>query len=214
MATEEHPITRYNEQFDAIVLAAGSGTRFGGGKLLAPWGAGVLLHGALAAARAAPVRTVTVVVGAGAEAVADAARRFDPGVRVVLAHDHAEGMGASLRAGISSLPADCAGAFVFLGDMPRVPTAVLAPMAEAVRAGAVASAPMFEGRRGNPVLLASALFSRLLALTGDAGARGVLQGLGEGLAVVLSPDDGVLFDVDRPEDLARFTGPDAAPDPG
>ena len=118
-------------------------------------------------------------------------------------------MGASLRAGISSLPADCAGAFVFLGDMPRVPTAVLAPMAEAVRAG-----PMFEGRRGNPVLLASALFSRLLALTGDAGARSVLQGLGEGLAVVLSPDDGVLFDVDRPEDLARFTGPDAAPDSG
>ena len=214
MATEEHPITRYNEQFDAIVLAAGSGTRFGGGKLLAPWGGGVLLHGALAAARAAPVRTVTVVVGAGADAVADAARRYDPGIRIVLAQDHAEGMGASLRAGVAGLAADCAGAFVFLGDMPRVPTAVLAPMADAVRAGALAAAPLFDGRRGNPVLLASALFPGLLALTGDAGARGVLQGLGDRLALVPSPDDGVLFDVDRPEDLARFTGADPAEGPG
>jgi molybdenum cofactor cytidylyltransferase len=189
------------EPFEAVVLAAGSGSRFGGGKLLAAWGAGVLLEGALAVAFAAPVRDVTVVIGADAEAVAAAAREFDPRVLIVHAHDHAEGMGASLRAGIASLPADTAGVFVFLGDMPRAPTAVLQPMADAVRAGALAAAPVFRGQRGNPVLLARDLFPRLLTLTGDAGARGVLQGLGERLALVESPDDGVLFDVDRRSDL-------------
>jgi molybdenum cofactor cytidylyltransferase len=142
------------------------------------------------------------VIGADAAAVADAARHFDARTLIVRAADYAEGMGASLRAGIASLPADTAGAFVFLGDMPRVPTAVLRRMAEAVQAGAEAAAPVFQGRRGNPVLLSRALFPRLLALTGDAGARGVLQALGDRLVLVEAPDDGVLFDVDRPEDLA------------
>jgi molybdenum cofactor cytidylyltransferase len=193
----------FGNAFEAVVLAAGSGNRFGGGKLLAAWGAGVLLEGALAAAFAAPVRTVTVVIGAEAEAVAAAARSFDPRVLVVHAPDYAEGMGASLRTGVASLPTDADGAFVFLGDMPRVPSAVLRRMADAVVAGAEAAAPLFEGRRGNPVLLARSLFPELLALTGDAGARGVLQGLGGRLALVESPDDGVLFDVDRPDDLTQ-----------
>ena len=186
---------------EAVVLAAGSGSRFGGGKLTAAWGPGVLLEGALAAAFAAPVRSVTVVIGAEAQAVASAARAFDPRVLVVHAPDHAEGMAASLRTGIASLPPDADGAFVFLGDMPRVPTAVLDRMAAALRDGALAVAPAFQGRRGNPVLLDRVLFPDLINLTGDAGARGVLQGLGERLVLVESPDDGVLFDVDTPQDL-------------
>lgn len=188
--------------FEAIVLAAGSGSRFGGGKLLAPWKSGVLLHGALAAAFAAPARGVTVVTGADAEAVAAVARAFDPRVRIVHAADHAQGMGASLRAGVGSLPDDTAAAFVFLGDMPRAPHAVLRPLAEAVERGAPAAAPTFDGRRGNPVLLGRELFPDLRALTGDEGARRVLQGLGDRLALVEAPDDGVLFDVDEPKDLA------------
>ncbi|THD57072.1 nucleotidyltransferase family protein [Phenylobacterium sp.] len=191
------------DAFEALVLAAGSGSRFGGGKLMASWGSGVLLEGALAAAFVAPVRSVTVVIGADAEAVAAASRSFDPRVLVVHAPNHAEGMAASLRTGVASLSPDADGAFVFLGDMPRVPTAVLQRMADAVIAGALAAAPVFEGRRGNPVLLSRTLFPDLLALTGDAGARGVLQGLGERLALVESPDDGVLFDVDVRGDLSR-----------
>jgi molybdenum cofactor cytidylyltransferase len=186
---------------EAVVLAAGSGTRFGGGKLLAAWDAGVLLEGALTAAFAAPARSVTVVIGADADAVAAAARAFDPRALIVHAADHAEGMAASLRAGIASLPPDADGVFVFLGDMPRVPTTLLGRMAEALLDGALAVAPVFQGRRGNPVLLDRTLFPQLLALTGDAGARGVLQSLGERLVLVESPDDGVLFDVDKPSDL-------------
>lgn len=188
--------------FEAIVLAAGSGSRFGGGKLLAPYGDGVLLHAALAAAFAAPVRGVTVVTGADADALAAAARAFDPGVRLVHAPDHAEGMGASLRTGVAALPPDTAAAFVFLGDMPRVPHAILPRLATALAAGAPAAAPVFQGRRGNPVLLGRDLFPQLLALKGDEGARRILQALGERLALVEAPDDGVLFDVDVPDDLA------------
>ena len=120
-----------------------------------------------------------------------------------VAPDYAEGMGASLRTGIASLPADTDGAFVFLGDMPRVPTAIFGQMVQALIGGALAAAPVYRGQRGNPVLLDRTLFPQLLALTGDAGARGVLQDLGERLVLIESPDDGVLFDVDEPGDLAR-----------
>ena len=194
-------------EFEAIVLAAGSGRRFGGGKLLAPWNDGVLLDGALTAAFAAPVRQVTVVTGAEADRVAAAARgraqqlgQADR-LRLVHAPDHLEGMGASLRTAAAALPSHAAGVFVFLGDMPRVPVAVLELLAAAVRAGAAAAAPVFQGQRGHPALIGRDLAPALLTLKGDAGARAVLEDLGDALALVEAPDDGVLFDVDERGDL-------------
>ncbi|MFZ5670714.1 MAG: NTP transferase domain-containing protein, partial [Pseudomonadota bacterium] len=68
-------------------------------------------------------------------------------------------------------------------------------------AGAPAAAPVFEGRRGHPVLFGASLFPALLALRGDQGAGRLLDGLDEGLARVRAGDDGVLFDVDTPGPL-------------
>jgi molybdenum cofactor cytidylyltransferase len=192
---------------EAIVLAAGSGSRFGGSKLLAPGRGGVLLDAALAAALASPARMVRVVWGADA-AVADAARDFarrsgeDDRLQVVHAPQHADGLSASLAAGIAATPKDADGVFVFLGDMPRVPHGLAARLAEALEAGAEAAAPVFEGRRGHPVLFGPRLWPQLGGLSGDRGAGALLQGLGDRLALVAAPDDGVLFDVDRPSDLA------------
>ena len=159
---------------------------------------------ALAAAFAAPVRRVVVVTGADAEAVAAAVHAspaVDGRLRLVHAQDHAEGMGASLRRAAAELSPDCAGVFVLLGDMPRVPHAIFASLVAAVRAGAPAAAPVFDGQRGHPALLAAALLPQLLTLKGDAGARAILKGLGDRLALVEAPDDGVLFDVDERGDL-------------
>jgi molybdenum cofactor cytidylyltransferase len=112
-------------------------------------------------------------------------------------------MGASLRTAARALPADTAGVFVLLGDMPRIPAAVFAPLIAALEAGAPAAAPVFQGQRGHPALIGAGLIPRLLTLKGDAGARAILKDLGPALALVEAPDDGVLFDVDRPSDLGR-----------
>ena len=108
------------------MLAAGAGRRFGGGKLTSPWRGGRLIDGALAAAFAAPVHRIVVVTGSDpaldgaarvfAEAQGEAGRLF-----VIHAADHALGLSASLRAGLSVIDAGARGAFVFLGDMPLVP---------------------------------------------------------------------------------------------
>jgi molybdenum cofactor cytidylyltransferase len=192
-------------RLEAIVLAGGAGARFGGGKLTAPWRGGALIDGALAAAFAAPVRTVTVVTGADA-GVEPAARAFAAGIgqaarlHVVHCPDHTEGMGATLRTGVAALPGDTTGVFVFLGDMPLIPHAVLPQLAEALAAAAPAAAPTFEGQRGHPVLFSAALLPELAQSKGDEGARAVLRGLGDRLALVPT-DRGVLFDVDRRDDL-------------
>ena len=187
-------------QIHALILAAGSGSRFGGGKLMAPRRGGVLLDGALDAAFAAPVQAVHVVVGADPAVAAVASAR---GARIVEAPDHALGLSASLKAGVAALPEDAGGVLVLLGDMPQVPAAVLATLVEALQAGAVAAAPVFEGRLGNPAALSATLFPKVLTLEGDRGARALIEGLGAWLVRIPAPDSGVLYDVDRPEDLDR-----------
>jgi molybdenum cofactor cytidylyltransferase len=192
----------------ALVLAAGAGVRFGGGKLLAPWGSGVLLDGALAAAFAAPAERVILATGFDAGRVAAAATAFadsaGQGGRLTIAHaaDHAQGLSASLRTGLAAVPPEAEGAFVFLADMPKVPAAMAGGLAQAIGARP-AAAPVFEGRRGHPVLLRRALFPQLEALEGDRGAGAVLAGLGRNLALVETDDPGVVFDVDAPGDLGE-----------
>jgi molybdenum cofactor cytidylyltransferase len=151
---------------------------------------------------------VWVVTGAD-ESVGPAARAFaaDRGEssRLVTVHaaDHAKGQAASLRAGIAALPADTAAAFIFLGDMPRIPHDIPGRLILALRDGAAASAPMFEGVRGHPVLIAAELFPALADLTGDQGARAVLASLGPRLALVETNEPGVLIDIDAPGDLGE-----------
>jgi molybdenum cofactor cytidylyltransferase len=89
--------------------------------------------------------------------------------------------------------------FIFLGDMPDLPPSVAGRLAAALAAEALAAAPAFNGKRGHPVLLRSALFPDLLSLQGDQGAGRLLDGLGERLTLVPVDEPGVLFDVDRPE---------------
>ena len=198
-------------RWEAIVLAAGAGRRFGGRKLTALFEGRPLIAGALDAAFAAPARGVILATDGDTDLVRIARDRAQAlgraaDLRVVVVADAAEGMGASLRAAAQVLPDDAAGAFVFLGDMPRIPRAVPRALASAMDGALDGSidlaAPCFEGRRGHPVLFGRVHFAALRALSGDVGAQAVLAEAGPRLALVDSPDAGVLFDVDRPEDLA------------
>ena len=198
---------RKSARCDAVILAAGAGRRFGGRKLLASFEGRPLVAGALDAAFAAPARRVLLIAdgdpdlaGIARDHARSLGRQDD--LDVVVAADAAEGMGASLRAAIDALPPDSDGVFVFLGDMPRVPPGLARDLAGSLVPGVDAVAPRFAGRRGHPVLFGKACFTALRSLGGDVGAREVLALLGERLALVDSPDPGVLFDVDRPEDLA------------
>ncbi len=183
----------------ALILAAGQSRRFGGGKLRALWNGRPLILWALEAALAAPVTEVILVWGG--DPLILPLLPPDPRLKRVHCEDHVHGMGASLAAGLAAIDPNSAGAFIFLGDMPRVPIMLMETMAQALAGKFLAIAPQFDKKRGHPVLLSVALFPKLLTLKGDQGAGGVLKDLGEGLILEPAPDDGCLFDIDRPDDL-------------
>jgi molybdenum cofactor cytidylyltransferase len=194
-------------RIEAIILAGGAGSRFGGGKLLAPYKGGALIDGAVRTALSAPVTKVLLVTGYDGDRVGEAAEslaaREYPGqaLEVVHADRYAMGMAETLKTGVAALSGKIDGAIIFLGDMPQIPLPLPAKLLEGVGCRS-AAAPVFKGRRGHPVLFAARLFPRLLELTGDHGARELLDSLGDDLALITVDDPGVLFDVDRWSDLA------------
>lgn len=187
-----------------LLLAAGSGTRFGADKLAAPLrGVPVVRRSAEPLASIADVLHVVVRPGASEvrAALHGVAARHGAPARLVENPDAAEGMGSSIRHGVASLPPECECVVIALGDQPFVRPDVMAALVARWRRGGVdAVAPLYRDGRGNPVLFARALFGELAALTGDAGARALLQRSGERLALV-EVDDDAPADVDTPEAL-------------
>jgi molybdenum cofactor cytidylyltransferase len=184
-----------------VLLAAGGGARFGGNKLAAPLPAGPWAGLAVAIAACRNLRSavdVVAVVRADDEALATSLAR--EGARIVVARRAAEGMGASLAAGVAAA-GDAEGYVVALADMPWVAPATIRVVADALAGGASIVAPRFRGRRGHPVGFAAAHRDALVALGGDEGARSLLAAHAGALRFVDVDDPGVLRDVDVPEDL-------------
>ena len=182
----------------ALILAAGLGRRMGGlSKLTADLhGKAVVAH-VVDAATAAGIGPPLVVLGDRADEV-----RLAIGERVasfVVVPNYAEGLSASLRAGIAAVPADWDAVLVMLGDMPLVTATTLRALV-AVASPAVVAAPEWCGKRGNPVLWGRTHFPVLAALKGDRGARGLLDTLD--VIRVAADSDGIFADIDTPEQLA------------
>jgi molybdenum cofactor cytidylyltransferase len=193
---------------DAIVLAAGRGVRFGGGKLVALLDDAPLVAGAILTASLASTRAIVVAVGPDPvvrNAVQATAARLPAPDRLSLApvEDPAAGMGASLAAAARCLPDDSAGVFVFLGDMPRIDPATPNRLAARLRDGGEIIAPAHLGRRGHPVLFGGNWLTALRELSGDEGARAILDRATDRLILVPVDDPGVHLDVDHPSDLDR-----------
>lgn len=186
----------------AIILAAGLGSRFGGGKLLAPFRGRPLIAGALASALAAPVGPVVIALGDDPDLeAAILGIGGDHPMKLARVTDPARGMGASLAAAALAVPIDIDGVFVFLGDMPLVGPEVAPALIRALAGRDGIAAPVHAGQRGHPVLFGGDWIPALRKLDGDIGAQTLIRQAGERFVAVETDDAGVLLDIDRPEDI-------------
>ena len=187
-----------------ILLAAGRGRRFDPtgdrNKLLQrlPGGEPVLVASArtLLAACARVVAVVPPHDGGAGELL----RQL--GCEVTVCPDADGGMGLSLAHAIRHSLHDQPpgqGWLVALGDMPFVDPATLRALGAAIDDGAAIAAPLFEGRRGNPVAFGALHRDALLALDGDQGARRLLASCP--VTTIAVPDPGILRDIDSLLDL-------------
>ena len=184
-----------------IVLAAGKGSRFNGPhhKLAQTLGNATVLASTLRHAVATQLPVVVVTT----QGLADIARRSVAARDVVVLPEVGSpdssrlGMGYSIAAGVSARP-DASGWLMLPGDMPLVQPETISAVAAQLDQHPVVYA-QHRGRRGHPVGFAAELYSELVLLYGDDGARRLVARYpAHGLDV---DDAGVLIDVDTEADL-------------
>jgi CTP:molybdopterin cytidylyltransferase MocA len=180
----------------AVLLAAGASQRLGRSKQLLRRDGETLVHRAARLVLATQPQAAVIVLGADAEAIQAAVA--DLPIRRVDCGDWRRGMGASLRAGIDALPADCGGTLVVVCDQPALDAAHLERICAAWRARpehAVASA--YADRLGVPALLPRAWRADL-----RDDARGAAALLARRVDRVIAIANAALaWDVDTPDDL-------------
>ena len=194
----------------AVLLAAGSGRRFGSDKLLAHLADGTPIAVAAATTLVATLPRVVAVVRPDAATLTAALREC--GAEVVACPRADEGMGASLAWGVAAT-AGWTGWVIALADMPFLQSATVRTLAAAVATGAALAAPRYQGRRGHPVCFGPSYRDTLLALTGDRGGRDLLCAAGDRLHLFDCDDPGVLADIDTPDDFERLAPHSGTPLP-
>ena len=186
----------------AVILAAGGSTRMGRTKALLPLpGGGTALARVVAACRGGGCAEVLVVAGADADAVSSAARAA--GARPVENGAWARGRSTSVKAALPHLPPGSRALLLFPVDHPLAGAAAVAALLAAWRADPAAEVvlPVHGGRRGHPVLFAARTFPEIAVLGDDEPLHAVVHRPGRRVLEVPVEDDGVLRNIDRPEDL-------------
>jgi len=188
----------------AIVLAAGQSRRMGdANKLLVQLDGVALVRHMVEAAGASKVAGITVVNGFEAQGVADALKGIN--VEYCQNSDFADGLASSLRCGIKSVPHNCLGAIILLGDMPLITSAMINRMLdqfELAQNSAIIQATD-NGARGNPVVWPEKYFDALKQISGDAGGRHLIDENAENV-IAVELGEAARLDIDTPEMLSRF----------
>jgi len=187
----------------AIVLAAGMSKRMGTPKQLLRLDGKTLLEHTLANVRASGVSEIVLVLGFAAESIEKELSTED--VRIVRNQDYQQGMGTSLRIGLAALDPQATAALIVLADQPFVQPGTfnqLIACHEESKPQIVI--PMFNGFRGNPVLLDRSVFAELQNLTGDIGCRAIFGNHTENIRKLEVNDIGILLDIDSQEEYKKF----------
>ena len=191
-------------RFGAVILAAGESVRMGTPKQLLPLDGQPLLVRTIEAALASAAWPVVVVLGAHQEKIRPTLARLP----VLIAENPAwsEGMAASIRVGVTTLrefSRQLDAALVALCDQPAFSAGIIAQLVAAQRAtGRSIVAARYSERHGAPALFLREHFETLIHLTGEEGARALLNGSPERVATVdLSA---LALDLDTPADYAAL----------
>ncbi len=197
------PVVEAWGRIAAVILAAGGSTRFGGQKLLEPWGEGTILEHVTNTVLASGVQEVIVVLGHEAERTR--AILGDRPVRIVVNEQWSQGLSTSVRAGLDVVSPSVHAALFVLADQPALtPQDIAAVMAGYRATLSPIVAPTYDGRHGNPILFDRVLFAELAAVEGDEGGRRVIKAHNEKVHHVEAASPGVLLDVDTPDDYQHL----------
>jgi len=203
----------------AIILAAGSSSRYGQTKQILDYKGVPFVRAIARSAINAGLSPIVIVTGADAITVKDALIGLSDKIRIIYNPNWQNGQSTSIRAGIDAisgshisqsqkgdsnhLPGNPGSAIFLLADQPQVNPAVLRCLVEEhSRTLAPVIAPLVDGRRGNPVLFDRVTFLDLRKLEGDIGGRGIFSKYPPDY--IQWNDISLQQDVDTPTDYERL----------
>lgn len=158
----------------AVVLAAGLSRRMGQSKLLMKVGGRAIVRYVVESVLAGGVDSVWVVTGPDVEPIEAALAGIEVQFAVNLTPE--EGQAGSVRTGIAALPASVEAVLIALGDQPLLAPSIIPALLAARRTSPkLIVAPRYRDGQGNPVVFRREIFPELLRLTGDQGARPIIQ---------------------------------------
>jgi len=188
-----------------VILSGGASRRMGSPKALLPFRGKTFLEHLLDVTQHPKISARRVVLGPDAEAIAQSVPLHSE--EVVINPDWELGQLSSIHAGLRSLPAGTDGMLLSLIDHPLITAALVGKLIEEFylsRAPIVL--PIFQGRRGHPVIFSARLYADLLAAPMEVGARAVVWEHREEVKEYETEEEGCVLNLNDPEALRRMNG--------
>jgi molybdenum cofactor cytidylyltransferase len=183
----------------AIVLAAGESKRMGSPKMILPYEGMTIIEKVIESVLASEVEKVVTVLGSNKDEVLKVIEKL-PVLRCYN-RSYMDGMLSSLKCGFDFLPDDFRAAMVFLGDQPMAETSVIDLVIRTYdESGMGIVVPVFNGKRGHPLLADKKYRDEILNLDEPDGLRGLLRRHPDDLLEVETENPSVLMDIDTKED--------------
>ena len=188
----------------AVILSGGSSSRMGSPKALLPYQGRPFLEHLLSVTKHPRIGVRRVVLGAHASPIANA---VDLDADEIVINDRwEEGQLSSIHAALRSLPTDTDGLLLFLIDHPLISsTLVHGLIHHFYDTHAPVVLPVFEGRRGHPVIFSSAVYRELERAPVDIGARSVVWSHDREIAEYSTTEEGCILNLNDPEAFTRVT---------
>ncbi len=188
----------------AVILSGGASSRMGSPKALLPFQGRPFLDHLLEVTRHPRIGARRVVLGAQAESIAKAVA-LEPG-ETIINTDWQEGQLSSIHAALRTLPEGTEGMLLFLIDHPLISAKLvdgLIAQFYATRAPVVL--PVYEGRRGHPVIFSAALYEELEKAPREVGARRVVWTHDKEVCEYPTEEEGCVLNLNDPEMYERAT---------
>jgi len=189
----------------AVILSGGASRRMGSPKALLPFQGRPFLEHLLDITKHPKVAVRRVVLGAHAANIEkEVALRPE---EVVINENWEKGQLSSIQAALRSLPAGTDGMLLLLVDHPLISQTLVGGLVDqfyATRAPVVV--PVFEGRRGHPVIFSAALYDELLNAPLELGARSVVWAHAAEVSEYITMEEGCVVNLNDPAAYVRMMG--------